>query len=230
MGLLRKGRVNPVAALLPVYLAGGYWAILVVYTYLSQPVLLDRTLIYMHPPMLLIAAAAPWAVERQRQVVATGVAALALLSCLGPNDLHPGGQRLYGVAARQIAEQDPDAPVIAIPGDAEAILDYYETRLDVDFDILPIPGSFPPTKNGLPDMIGKPEITSKTILRAVGQVSDAPVVWVVARSREQEVEILRNALRRSGWREIPIFEAEPGNETTFLRYERLPEVAISENG
>ena len=229
MGLLRKGRVNPVAALLPVYLAGGYWAILVVYTYLSQPVLLDRTLIYMHPPMLLIAAAAPWVVERPRPVVATGVAALALLSCLGPNDLHPGGQRLYGVAARQIAEQNPDAPVIAIPGDAEAILDYYETRLDVDFDILPLPGSFPPTKNGLPDMIGKPEITSETISRAVGQVSDAPVVWVVARQREQEVEILRNALRRSGWREVPILEAEPGNETTFLRYERLSEVAISKN-
>lgn len=220
VGLVRLGAgTAPAVAALPVLLAAGYWMICVAYTYLSQPVLLDRTLIYIHPPAVLIAAAAPWALGRHRRVLATGLSCLALLASVGPNDLHPGGQRLYAAAARQIAERDPGAPVIALPGTAEVLLSYYETRLDVDFDIRTIPEPFPPRKNGLPDLISPPDVSPNDIARVVGQIGDAPVVWVLARKSRQDAEILRQTLREAGWTENAIFEPGPRNETTFLRYE-----------
>jgi mannosyltransferase len=227
-GLFRLGaKTTPAAALLPVCLAAGYWVVVVAYTYLSQPVLLDRTLIYIHPPAVLIAAAAPWALGRRQRTMATGLACLALVASVGPNDLHPGGQRLYGKVAEQIAERDPNAPVIALSGDAEVLLTYYEARLGVDFDIRTIPEPFPPRKNGLPDLISPADISVEDITRTVERVEEAPVVWVLARKSRKEVEILREALRRSGRVEEAIFEVTPGrNETTFLRYE-MPDATVA---
>lgn len=220
VALFRLGiRTAPAVAVLPVFLAAGYWVICVVYTYLSQPVLLDRTLIYIHPPAVLIAATAPWALGRHRRILATGLSCLALMASVGPNDLHPGGQRLYAAAARQIAERDPGAPVIALPGTAEVLLSYYETRLGMDFDIRTIPEPFPPRKNGLPDLISPPDVSPDDITRIVGQIEDAPVVWVLVRKSRQDADILRQTLRESGWSENAIFEPGPRNETTFLRYE-----------
>lgn len=230
IGLFRLGgRTAPAAAVLPVFLAGGYWLICVAYTYLSQPVLLDRTLIYIHPPAVLIAAAAPWALGRHRRILSTGLACLALMASIGPNDLHPGGQRLYAAAARQIAERNLDAPVIALPWTAEVLLSYYETRLDVDFDIRTIPEPFPPRKNGVPDLISPPDVSSEDIIRVVDQVGDVPVLWVLARKSRQEAAFLRKTLRDAGWTESAIFEPRRGNETTFLRYE-IPTAAIADIG
>jgi hypothetical protein len=148
--------------------------------------------------------------------------ALAAVASVGPNNLHPGGQRLYGQAARQIIEQNPGAPVIAMAGDAQVLLNYYETRLDADLDIRTIPEPFPAHRNGIPDLINNPEISSEDIARTVDTLGDSPVVWVVARKNVEDLEILRKALRDSGWSERVIFAPGPGNETSFLRYEIAP--------
>lgn len=231
IGLLRLGRTaGPAVALLPVWMAAGYWAIVVAYTYLLQPVLLDRTLIYAHPPAVLVAAAAPWAIGRHGRSLAAGLSGLAALASVGPNDLNPGGQRLYGAAARQIAARNPEAPVIALAGDAQVLLNYYEARLDADFDIRTIPEAFPAAGNGSPDLINAPEISREAIARTVEAVARAPVVWVVARKSEEKVGMLREVLRNSGRREEVIFAPGPGNETTFLRYETPAEAIAKAEG
>ena len=223
-GLWRRGMVSGKAAaiaLLPVVLAGGYWIVVVAYTYLSQPVLLARTLIYIHPPVVLIVAALPWALAqgRARSVLGAAVVTLAALAALGPNELHPGS-RSYGEIARRIATEDASAPILAMPGEAEILLGFYEDHMGVDFDIRPIPGPFPPMNDGLPDLINPPEVSPEILARAVKTVEDAPVVWLVVRKRPEERETLRALMRDSGWSEELLIGPPSERNALFIRYVR----------
>ena len=221
-GLWRLGRrANPAMAMLPVVLAGGYWSVVVAYTYLSQPVLLERTLIYIHPPVVLILAAAPWALApgRGRTLLTAALLALAALAQFGPNELRPGW-RSYGDIARRIAAEAPDAPVLAMPGEAQILLEYYENRLDVDFDIRTIPGPFPPLADGLPDMINIPKIGPEDLDRAMRSIETEPVAWVLVRRDRTAGETLRARMRDSGWSEEFLMGEAARDEAMFLRYTR----------
>ena len=221
-GLWRRGWRSPNAAmaLLPVVLAGGYWIVVVAYTYLSQPVLLARTLIYVHPPVVLIVAALPWAFanNRVRGALSAILVGLAAIAALGANELRPG-DRSYGEITRRIAAEDVTAPVLAMPGEAQIILNFYEDRMGVDLDIIPLPGPFPPSDGDLPDMIRIPSISGEILEQAVEEVADAPVVWVVARQKWQERETLGEMMRASGWTE-EILMGGAGEEAMLARYVR----------
>ena len=224
VGLWWRGRTSGNAAamaLLPVVLAGGYWIVVVAYTYLSQPVLLARTLIYIHPPVVLIVAALPWALPlgSARGMSGMIVVAFATLAALGPNELHPGS-RAYEEIAHRIATEDAGAPILAMPGEAEILLGFYEDRMGIDLDIRPIPGPFPPTNNDLPDLINPPRVSPDALIQAVRAVENAPVVWLVVRKRQEERETLRALMRASEWTEELLIGPPADQEALFARYVR----------
>ena len=191
------------------------------YTYLVQPIFLTRTLIFIQPPVLLVVAAAPWALNGHWRGV--GIAAVVLLhvwSAFGERHI-----QVYTRDTKQIvqliAAQAPDAPVLALAGDSQALLNYYEDRLGVDLDVRPVPGPFPFMRDGLPDFIGRPIVDQEMADVVVADLGDAPVVWLMMRGAHfnDSGMAVRKSLRASGRTETVIIGGNRIDHVTFLRFD-----------
>lgn len=215
----RVRRASALACLL--LLAAGFWIIVTAYTYLVQPALLTRTLIFVQPPVLLITAAAPWALPARWRGV--GIAAIVLLhvwSAFGERHI-----QVYTRDTREIvqiiAAEAPDAPVLALAGDSQFLLNYYEERLGIDLDVRPVPGPFPFMRDGLPDFIGRPIVDRTAADAVVADLGNAPVVWLMMRRAhfDDSGMALRDSLRESGREETLLIGGRRVDHVTFLRFD-----------
>lgn len=231
LGLWRIGRADDaagddaprIAVLgLLLLLSAGFWTVLVLYTFLVQPIFLPRTLIFMQPPILLILAAAPWAFRgRARIVLAAAMAGAAILAAAGPREVQIYDRNAEEIAVT-IAAEAPDAPILALAGDSQFLLGYYEDRLGLDLDIIPVPAPFPHMRDGLPDFIERPRVDRDTADRFVADIGDAPVVWMMLRRSHaaESAVALRASLRASGREETVIIGDISRSHETLLRYDR----------
>lgn len=202
-------------------LSAGFWIIVTAYTYLVQPIFLTRTLIFIQPPILLLIAAAPWALPGRWRGV--GIAAIVLLhvwSAFGDRHI-----QIYTRDAREIvqiiAAEAPEGPVLALAGDSQLLLNYYEERLGVDLDVRPVPGPFPFMRDGLPDFIGRPIVDRTMADTVVAALGDAPVVWLMIRRSHfgDSGMALRESLYESGREETVIKGGQAFDQVTFLRFD-----------
>lgn len=226
LGLWRMGdcpdrvrRASTLACLL--LLSAGFWIIVTAYTYVVQPILLTRTLIFIQPPILLLTAAAPWALPGRWRGL--GIAVIILLhfwSAFGERHI-----QVYTRDTREIvqtiAAEAPNAPVLALAGDSQFLLNYYEERLGVDLDVRPIPAPFPFMRDGLPDFINRPIVNRQTADTAVAALGDAPVVWLMMRRSHfgDSGMALRESLHESGREETVVIGGHPLDQVTFLRFD-----------
>ncbi len=178
-----EGGAATVAFLLTMF--AGPWLTLVAFTYLVQPVLLPRTLIFVAPPALLTLAAIPWAAPgRLRAAAGVALLAFAAAGVLRPTGIF-AGDRSYGDIVRLIAQSaNPHAPVLVAPNSVALALDYYSGRLGAGLDLRPLPAPYPargprfshPAGGG-----GVAGIDAGTVEALSGALGAAPVVWLVGR-------------------------------------------------
>ncbi len=136
-----------------------------------------------------------------RPLLGAGLVALAALAAAGPAGIPERGRSYEGIV-QTIAEEAPDAPVLALK-DTQLVLGYYETRLGVDLRIRPVPGPFPRLRVGLLSATGVADLTVETAAALVAELGQAETVWLVSRgsASAQTLQALRQALRDSGRRE-----------------------------
>lgn len=215
------GLAAPVLAL-ALLLSAGFWLVVVAYTYLSTPVFLPRTLIFMQPAVFLIMAAAPWALAgRARAVAAPGLVALAAIALAGERQVQVYS-RDARAAVETVAAQAPDAPVLSINGSIVYMFDYYEKRLGVELDTRSLTGPFPPRDaNGRPDFITSPVVTEAAMKSAVAAAGDAPVVWLVLQMGhfDELGPPMRARLRETGRRETAIIGGAPSDHMSLFRFD-----------
>jgi hypothetical protein len=151
-----------------------FWLVLVLVTYTVQPVLLPRSLIFAQIPLLLVIAAAPWAVASGRRALTATLLAFVLVGALRPLSYVLPAQRTYDDMVEAIAASDaPDAPVIIIPYLLETGLLYYEQERGVVLNRRPYPSSF-----NLPNQ-PVPTIDAATARRIVEGLSGERTLWLV---------------------------------------------------
>lgn len=102
---------------LTVVLTAGHWLAMVALTYLVQPVLLPRALIFSQPPLILLLAGLPWCLPERFRISA----GLAFLTYLGAgfalHDIRLNPYAHYETMVAEIAASpQADAPVLVIPG------------------------------------------------------------------------------------------------------------------
>lgn len=167
-----------VAALL-VLLIAVYWLTLVAVTYLVQPVLMSRSLIFAQIPVLLVIAAAPWAVTKGRAAVTAAVLGFIVLGAARPLDDVLPAQRTYEAMVRTIAQSDaPDAPVIIVPYLLETGLIYYEDKLGVTLNRRAYPAPFEMPNQPIPG------IDAAVARDMVAALSGERTVWVLVKRLE----------------------------------------------
>ncbi|MDH2328623.1 hypothetical protein QCN27_17365 [Cereibacter sp. SYSU M97828] len=173
VGFWRATRSGAILGLI-VALMAGHWLAMVALTYLVQPVLLPRTLIFAQPPLLLLLAGLPWCLPRRMHAVA----GLAFLGYLGAGFLlhtvRLNNYADYRQMAAAIAESpDADAPVLVMPGHFILPVTYYSGKADVR--------AFP---RGAPDFTRVPATTTHDPTEAemadlLASLSGTPSFWVM---------------------------------------------------
>ncbi len=152
-----------------------FWLVLVLVTYTVQPVLLPRSLIFAQIPLLLVIAAAPWAIASGRAALTAALLAFILVGALRPLSYVLPAQRTYDDMVEAIAASDaPDAPVLIIPYLLETGLLYYEQERGVVLNRRPYP-----LASALPNQ-PVPVIDAATAQRIVEDLSGEPTVWLAA--------------------------------------------------
>lgn len=173
VGFWRATRSGAILGLIAVLMAG-HWLAMVALTYLVQPVLLPRTLIFAQPPLLLLLAGLPWCLPRRMRVVA----GLAFLGYLGAGFLlhtvRLNNYADYRQMAAVIADSpDAGAPVLVTPGHFILPVTYYSGPADVR--------AFP---RGAPDFSHVPATTTHDPTEAemaglIASLSDTPSFWLM---------------------------------------------------
>jgi uncharacterized membrane protein len=178
-----EGGAATVAFLLTMF--AGPWLALVAFTYLVQPVLLPRTLIFVAPPALLTLAAIPWAAPvRLRSAAGAALLVFAAAGALRPTGIF-AGDRSYGEIVRLIARSaDPHAPVLVAPNSVALALGYYAGRQGAGLDLRPLPAPYPARGPGFSHPAGGggvAGIDADIAAKAVRETENAPVIWMVDR-------------------------------------------------
>ncbi len=206
-------------------LPAGHWLILVLYTYLSQPVLLPRTLVFMVPPLLTLMAAAPLALPQARQALSgVVIAGLALIAAFGPNYVTDLKLRPYGSAV-EILSQRPEAPVMAIHG--WPMLDYYRRKNGADTQLLiSTPEPFP-YANGVMTLNEKRNTDPAAIHEVAASMTAYNSIWLVKSKVHGDGEptdpdgAIHRAVLEAGWREVEAIDI-PQSTLRIWYFERAP--------
>ncbi len=192
------------ALLFTLVMLAGPWIVLVAVTYLVQPVLLPRTLIFVAPPALLALAGLPWAApQRLRAAAAVSVLVVAALGAFRPTGIFTG-DRAYGALVRAIADStDNAAPVLIAPNSVALALDYYAARQGLVLDLRPLPAPYPARDPGFAYPAGGRGVAGLDVAAAdaaVAALGVAPVVWMVSRRFDlyDPTRLLENRLIASG--------------------------------
>ena len=196
----------------------GLWVILVLVTYLLQPVLMSRSLIFAQPPLILMLACAPWAITRGRAILATAFLGFIVIGTLQPLSVILPGQRTFGTIVDLISESDaPGAPVVIVPYLVETGLLYYEEKKGVTLNRHPYPSEFQLPNQPIP------RIDPETASKIVSSLDGAPTVWVLTR-RLDEVDPdtnLYRGLENAGYRRSLVVHGEVIDwQETLSRFDR----------
>lgn len=221
VGLWRLGRGDErrVAVLgLILILSAGYWIVIVAYTYLVQPVILPRTLIFLGPPVLLLMAAARYSLPNNDKFALYAILLVAGMGAIGPQQVLDF-PRPFRDIAKKLAET-PGAPILTVAGDVEVLLAYYEDQLDLELDLRPLPGSWPNLVNGQPNFIDIPRVTPAQADAAIAALGDARIVYLVLRrvALTQSGDMLREKLRETGREETILLGGMPRAPETVICY------------
>lgn len=164
---------------LAVALMAGHWLALVALTYLVQPVLLPRTLIFGQPPLLLLLAGLPWCLPERARTFA----GLAFLTYLGAgfalHDIRLNPYSRYEAMIAEIAASPhADAPVLVMPGQFVLPINYYANQQARVPDVRAFPFAAPDFTRS-PAAISTKDPTTAEIAGLVASIADQPDVWVV---------------------------------------------------
>jgi mannosyltransferase len=201
-----------------VLLTAVYWFALVVITYLIQPVLLARSLIFAQIPLLLVIAAAPWAISARRTALSAAIVAFVLVGALKPLEYILPAQRTYDTMVKVIAESDaPDGPVIIIPYLLETGLLYYEEKFGAVLNRRAYPQHF--------EFPNQPiaAIDAEAARRMVAEVSDEQTVWVLVRrlaDYDPSAELYEHMSAAGFERSVVVRGDELERQETLNRFDR----------
>jgi uncharacterized membrane protein len=157
-------------------LIAAFWLTLVAVTYLVQPVLMPRSLIFAQVPLLLVIAAAPWAVTAGRTAVTVAVAGFILIGAARSLDYKLPSVRTFDVMVETISGSDaPDAPVVILPYLLETGLLYYERKSGVVLNRQPYPISFELPNQPIP------MLDAERVQSLVAGLAGEPTVWMLVK-------------------------------------------------
>jgi mannosyltransferase len=199
-------------------LIAGFWLVLVLVTYMVQPVLQPRSLIFAQVPLLLVIAAAPWAVSAGRTALMTALLAFILVGSLRPLNYMLSAQRTYDTMVATIAASDaPDAPVIIIPYLLETGLLCYENELRVTLNRRPYPRPF-----DLPNQ-PVPVIDAATARSIVEGLRGEQTVWLLELRLpiyDPSGELFRQLEADGFTQRLVVYGDNPADQETLSRFDR----------
>lgn len=202
----------------------GHWVLTVAITYLYQPILLPRTLIFIHGPLFVLLGALPWAFSRWRGPATVAFGVFLVVGAFQPSHLL-SDPRPYKEVTRLIAESDrPNAPIVIVPNFIEVGLLHHAAERGITLDHRAYPGPFPAAFGQIPDI---DMATAEAMVRELG---DAETVWVFVRrlSRYDPDKLLYRALERSGRERTIVLDGEDHHETLSRFDARAPRDTLAE--
>ncbi|MEO3428814.1 hypothetical protein AAFN88_08160 [Pelagibius sp. CAU 1746] len=171
--------------------AFGPTLVMLALTYSVQPVMMERTLLPVQVPWMLLCAAAPFAVRPDRAALVAGLfIAIAVVNLGGfvanqATQEHREEERPWRAIAQQIAQSNaPDAPVILLPNSAGLPLAYYDDLLNLGLTMQPLPAPYPvrgEVHSYPAGGQGVPAMDAAALHRLAEATGDAPTVWLITR-------------------------------------------------
>lgn len=222
VGLWRVAR-GPVFGLVLV-LAFGHWLALVGLTYLVQPVVMPRTLIFSEPPLFLLLAALPWCLRGLAPVLAV----LLLGQTAAGLAVPPAGLEKppYDEMAAAIAENpDAGAPLFAVPGHIVQPFNYYAARHDWQPDLRALPFAAPDFARS-PPVIGFDDIGAAEVAQMHAQTADHPTLWLLLGNGIADPAAFIAALEAQGYRQT-VITGHSGHYPQLSRFDRSATLAES---
>jgi hypothetical protein len=201
-----------------VLLIAGFWVVLVLVTYLVQPVLVPRSLIFAQVPLLLVIAAAPWAVSAGRAALTAALLAFIVVGSLRPLGYMLSAQRTYDTMVETIAGSDaPSAPVVIIPYLLETGLLYYEDKLGVSLNRRPYPAP-----SNLPNQ-PVPGIDAAVARSLVEGLRGEQTVWLLElrlANYDPSGELIRQLEAEGFTQRMVVYGDDPADQETLRRFDR----------
>jgi hypothetical protein len=199
-------------------LIAGFWVVLVLVTYLVQPVLVPRSLIFAQVPLLLVIAAAPWAVSAGRAALTAALLAFIVVGSLRPLGYMLSAQRTYDTMVETIAGSDaPSAPVVIIPYLLETGLLYYEDKLGVTLNRRPYPAP-----SNLPNQ-PVPGIDAAVARSLVESLRGEQTVWLLElrlANYDPSGELIRQLEAEGFTQRMVVYGDDPADQETLRRFDR----------
>lgn len=219
VGIWRLGQERGNSLSMLVFLlvmVAGSWLAMVAITYLAQPIMLPRTMIFLQPPAILLMAGIPWAFRRGRTAVTLALLGFMIVGSFRPMPLLHD-PRTYKDIARAIAQSDaPDAPVVIIPNFIAVGLDYYGPRFGAEFVQRPYPAPYPAEHGHLGEL---DEVRTTALLEGL---AEAPTVWVMTRRLDSydPERLVFERLEQQGRRRTVVHDGQDWHET-LSRFDRI---------